>query len=106
MKMILISITVFGFLFSSESTVTYQVDGMMCAMNCPTKVNESLNDIDGIKSCKVDFETKTATVVYDDEKINSDKIAKIITKGIYYKVNDLNQKKDFGYFWKRLFGKS
>ena len=104
--MILISITVFGFLFSSESTVTYQVDGMMCAMNCPKKVNESLNDVDGIKSCKVDFETKTATVVYDDEKINSDKIAKIITKGTYYKVNDLNQKKDSGYFWKRLFGKS
>ena len=66
--MILISITVFGFLFSSESTVTYQVGGMMCAMNCPKRVNESLNDVDGIKSCKVDFETKTATVVYDDEK--------------------------------------
>ena len=106
MKIILVIFTAFGFLFSDESTVTYRVEGMMCAMNCPQKVNDSLNGVDGIKSCKVDFESKTATVIFDNEKINSDKIAKTIAKGTYYKVMDLNKKEKSGSFWNWLFGKS
>ena len=106
MKMILLALTTFGFLFSGESTATYRVEGMMCGVNCPQKVTNSLNGIDGIKSCKVDFESKTATVVFDDEKIDSDKIAKTISKGTYYKVMDLNKKEKSGSFWNWLFGKS
>ena len=106
MKIILILSISFGFLFSGESTATYRVDGMMCAMNCPQKVNDSLNGVDGIKSCKVDFESKTATVIFDNEKIDSEKIAKTIAKGTYYKVMDLNKKEKSGSFWDWLFGKS
>ena len=106
MKTILIALTVFGFLFSGESTATYRVEGMMCAINCPQKVNDSLNGVDGIKSCKVDFESKTATVVFDNEKIDSDKIAKTIARGTYYKVMDVNKKEKSQSFWDWLFGKS
>ena len=106
MKTILIALTTFGFLFSGESTATYRVEGMMCAMNCPQKVNDSLNGVDGIKSCKVDFESKTATIIFDDEKIESDKIAKIIARGTYYKVMDINKKEKSRSFWDWLFGKS
>ena len=106
MKTILIALTVFGFLFSGESTATYRVEGMMCAINCPQKVNDSLNGVDGIKSCKVDFESKTATVIFDDEKIDSDKIAKTIARGTYYKVMDVNKKEKSRSFWGWLFGKS
>ena len=106
MKTILIALTVFGFLFSGESTATYRVEGMMCAINCPPKVNDSLNGVDGIKSCKVDFESKTATVIFDKKKIDSDKIAKTIAKGTYYKVMDVNKKEKSRSFWGWLFGKS
>ena len=106
MKMILIALTAFGFLFSGESTATYRVEGMMCAMNCPQKVNDSLNGVDGIKSCKVDFTSKTAIVVFDDKKIDSDKIAKTISKGTYYKVMDLSKKEKSGSFWDWLFSKN
>ena len=106
MKMIILCVMVLGLLFSGESIATYRVDGMMCAMNCPLKVNESLNGLDGVKSCKVDFESKTATVVYDNEKIDADKIAKTIAKGTYFKVKDLNEKEEFSSFWNWLFGKS
>ena len=61
----------------------------MCSKSCVRKVNSSLNGVDGIKSCKVDFESKTTTVVFDDEKINSDKIAKTITDKTYYKVKEI-----------------
>ena len=104
--MILMTLITFGLLFSDESTAIYRVDGMMCATNCPQKVNDSLYGIDGIKSCKVDFASKTATIIFDDEKIDSDKIAKTISKGTYYKVMDLNQKEKSGFFWDWLFGKN
>ena len=42
MNTIFIACITVGFLFSGESTATYRVDGMMCAMNCPQKVNNSL----------------------------------------------------------------
>ena len=107
MKMILLTLTTtFGFLFSEESTATYRVEGMMCGVNCPQKVNNSLDGVEGIKSCSVDFSSKTATVVFDDEKIDSDKIAKTISKGTYYKVMDLNKKEKSKSFWDWLFGKS
>ena len=106
MTTILIALTTCGFLFSGESTATYRVEGMMCAINCPQKVNDSLNGVDGIKSCKVDFESKTATVIFDNEKIDSEKIAAAIAKGTYYKVMDLNKKEKSGSFWDRLFGKN
>ena len=106
MKIIVIGLITFGFLFSGESTAIYRVDGMMCAVNCPQKVNDSLNGVDGIKSCKVDFESKTATVVYDDEKIDADKIARTIAKGTYFKVKDLNEKEESSSFWNWLFWKS
>ena len=106
MKTIFIALSTLGFLFSGESTAVYQVDGMMCAVNCPRKVNDALNGVDGIKSCKVDFESKTAIVIFDDEIIDSDKIAKTITKGTYYKVNDIKKKEQSKSFWGWLLGKS
>ena len=106
MKTILMILTACGLLFSGESTATYRVEGMMCAMNCPQKVNDSLNGMDGIKSCNVDFESKTAIVIFDDEKIDSDKIAKTIAKGTHYKVMDVNKKEMSRSFWDWLFGKS
>ena len=106
MKTILIAFTTIGLLFSGESTVTYRVDGMMCAINCPQKVNDSLNGMDGIKSCNVDFDSKTTTVIFDNEKLNSDKIAKTISKGTYFKVNNLDKKEKSESFWSWLFRRS
>ena len=107
MKLIVLLLTCFGLLSAGESTATYRVDGMMCAVNCPMKVNQSLDGVEGIKFCKVDFESKTATVIFDDEKIGREKIAKTIAKGTYYKVMDLSKKEEkSSSFWNWLFGKS
>ncbi len=104
--MIILSVMVLGLLFSGESMANYRIDGMMCTINYPKKVNESLNELNGVISCKVDFESKTATIVYNDEKIDADKIASNITKGTNFKVKDLNKKEGPGSFWNWLFGKS
>ena len=95
-----------GLLIAGESTATYRVDGMMCAVNCPLKVNQSLDGVEGVKSCKVDFTSKTATVIFNDEKIGREKIAKTIASGTYYKVMDLSKKeKKSSSFWSWLFGR-
>ena len=93
MKTLFITLSTLGFLFSGEITATYSVDGMMCSKSCVQKVNNSLYGIDGIKSCKVDFESKTTTVVYNDEIIDSDKIGKTIAEKTYYKVKDITRRK-------------
>ena len=107
MKLTLFLVACFGFLTAGQSTATYRVDGMMCSVNCPMKVNQSLDGVEGIKSCKVDFDSKTATIIFDDEKIDREKIAKTIQKGTYYKVLDLSkQEEKSSSFWNWLFGKS
>ena len=100
MKIVILYIIIESFLFGAELTVSYQVDGMMCAMNCPGKVNEALKGIEGIKSCNVDYETKTATIIYNDEQITTDIIAKTISKATYYKVTEKSTS-----FWGKLFDK-
>ena len=94
-----------GILLAGESTATYKVEGMMCGVNCPKAVQKSIKHLDGVKTCMVDFNSKTAIITYDDEKIDSEKIATTISKYTYFKVTDKNKEKSWSLFgW--LFGKS
>lgn len=51
---------------AAEKSVTLAVDNMTCAM-CPVTVRKALEQVEGVQSAQVDFETKTATVSYDPE---------------------------------------
>ena len=93
-----------GILLAGESTATYKVEGMMCNKNCPMKVKQSLEGVDGIKVCQVDFESKLTTVTFDDEKISREKIATTIARDTYFKVTD-TEKKSWS-LWGWLFGKN
>ncbi len=64
-------------------------------------IKESLEGVDGVKMCKVDFESKTATVTFDNNKISREKIADTIAKETYYKVTDSKKKSwsIFGWFF-------
>ena len=104
MKQIIILLFCAGFLHAAETIATYKVEGMMCNMNCPMKVRQSLEGVEGVTKCVVDFESKTAAVTFDNEKISREKIANTITKSTYFKVTD-SEKKSWSLFgW--LFGKS
>ncbi len=77
----------------------------MCGVSCPKAIYKSLDGVEGIKSCKVDFDTKTAVIVYDDNKINSKKIASTIEKHTYFKVKNSSNKEKWSLF-KWFFKKS
>ena len=65
-------------------TTTFNIEGMSCQVNCASKIEKSLNNMDGIGTAKVDFETKTATVSYDSGKVTSEQLAKrVASNGAY-----------------------
>ena len=56
-----------GGALAGEKTVTLSVPGMYCA-SCPYIVKQSLAKVDGVGQVSASFETKTASVTYDDQK--------------------------------------
>ncbi len=59
---------------AEERTVVLNVEKMHCAL-CPVTVRKAIEKVDGVKDVNVDFERKTATVIYDDEATTVDSIA-------------------------------
>ena len=56
-----------GGALAGEKTVTLSVPGMYCSA-CPYIVKQSLAKVDGVGQVNASFETRTATVTYDDQK--------------------------------------
>lgn len=50
-------------------TVTFDVPSMTCA-SCPFIVKKTLQSVPGVTEATADFDTKTARVVFDKDKIN------------------------------------
>jgi mercuric ion binding protein len=50
---------------AAERTVTLAVENMTCAL-CPVTVRAAIEQVAGVKDVQVDFERKTAVVVFDD----------------------------------------
>lgn len=51
----------------TEQTVTFDVPGMTCAL-CPVTVRKAMEGVAGVKSVTVDFDARTATVVFNPAK--------------------------------------
>ena len=76
-------------LLAGDNTAKVKVTGMMCSYSCVSKVNAVINDIDGVKSCSVDFNKGEATVIYDDDKVGSKEIISVLTEKTDYKVTEM-----------------
>ncbi len=64
---------------ADEATATFTVEKMDCAM-CPLTVRKAMENVDGVIRAKVDYDTKTATVTYDDDETNLEEIANASTE--------------------------
>jgi mercuric ion binding protein len=53
---------------------TFNVEKMTCA-TCPITVRKAIQGVDGVKEVTVDYDSKTATVIYDSSITNSKLIA-------------------------------
>ena len=54
---------------AAEKTITLAVKNMYCAA-CPHTVKASLQAVPGVNAVIVSYEDKTATVTYDDSKVD------------------------------------
>ncbi|TPG39327.1 heavy-metal-associated domain-containing protein [Flavobacterium pectinovorum] len=70
-------------------TASFEIEGMTCAMGCAKTIEKELADLDGVEKATVDFDKKTATVVFDKTVQNQDNFTKVVQAtgdGKTYKV--------------------
>lgn len=67
---------------STERTDTFAIENMTCAL-CPITVKTAMEHVTGVKSVQVDFNAKTATVVYDPSVAAAEAIAAASTNAGY-----------------------
>lgn len=58
----------------AEQTVTFAVDNMTCAL-CPVTVKRAMEGVEGVHAVEIDFEARTATVVFDTGATSAEAIA-------------------------------
>ena len=67
---------------SAAQTQVFAIENMNCAL-CPITVKKAMEGVAGVTSVAVDFDAKTATVVFDRSVTNADAIAAASTNAGY-----------------------
>lgn len=57
--------------------INLKVSGMHCT-GCSNRLEKVLNNLDGVESANVDFESTIAHIVYDENVLNIEKIKEAI----------------------------
>jgi len=73
-KKMFILLIVFALVAAEPVTKSFNVKGMMCGYGCVTTINNSVNSLEGVENCNVDFESKLMTVTFENKLINESKI--------------------------------
>jgi mercuric ion binding protein len=60
---------------AAQKTVTLDVPGMSCAA-CPITVKKALGKVEGVEKAEVDYESRQATVTFDDAKTDAAKLTR------------------------------
>lgn len=69
---------------------SFDIEGMTCALGCAKLIEGKLAGLTGVKNVVVDFETKKATLEFDDAQQTEETITTTVEKianGIYTVVN-------------------
>lgn len=70
---------------------TFQVEGMTCEVGCASFIQKKLSDLPGVTQATVDFDSKTATVVYQQDQQTPEVLTQTVEKianGLY-QVSDM-----------------
>lgn len=73
------------------TNASFEIEGMKCAMGCAKVIEKNINQMDGVKEVKVDFESKTATVSFDEQLASPEKITEaVLSTSDTYSVTSWN----------------
>jgi len=61
------------------TTAEFVIEGMLSETGCAATIQKNIENLEGVKSADVNFDTKMARVEYDDEKLNFDDLAITVT---------------------------
>jgi len=66
------------------------IEGMTCAIGCAASIEKNLKKTSGVASATVDFESKTARVVYDAQLLTLESLSAVVkTTGETYSVSEI-----------------
>jgi Cu+-exporting ATPase len=71
----------------SSRTTQLQLEGMSCA-NCAATIEESVSDLDGIRSVSANYATDEGTVEYDPDTVTLGEIYAVISESGYEAVSE------------------
>lgn len=75
---------------TTEKKETYPIIGMHCA-SCKTLLEETVGELDGVSSVKVNFATEKMTVAYNASKVSLSHIQKAVASAGSYKLIDTSE---------------
>ena len=67
---------------TTQQQATFTIENMTCAL-CPVTVKKAMEGVAGVKSVAIDFDAKTATVIFDPTKATVATIAQASTNAGY-----------------------
>jgi mercuric ion binding protein len=67
---------------NQQQTVTLKLENITCAM-CTVTIKKALQKVEGVQKVTVDYDTKTAVVIFDSHKTNSAALFKATTDAGY-----------------------
>jgi len=83
-------------LLAEEAFAKVTIEGMTCAIGCAATIEKNLKKTQGIASAEVDFESKTAWVIYNAKQLNLENITTVVkTTGEAYSVTEIERLESF-----------
>jgi Cu+-exporting ATPase len=81
---------------ASYAKAEFTIEGMTCAMGCAKTIEKKMAKLEGVKSAKVDFDSRIAMVEYDEAKVTPTTLEEVVKKaGDTYSVTDMKTVDDF-----------
>jgi periplasmic mercuric ion binding protein len=67
---------------ATSQSVKLEIQNMTCPV-CPLTVKKALKMVGGVQQVEIDYEAKTATVIFDDAITTTEKLTEATTKAGY-----------------------
>ena len=102
MKNIIVFLSFIVLAFAHNVSKSFTVEGMHCDYGCVQKVKTVVASLDGVQSCDVDYRQKKMTVVYNNDKVNSENIIASLDQNTTFTTTEIKDVKKN--FWSRFKG--
>jgi periplasmic mercuric ion binding protein len=71
-------------------TATFKIEGMHCKLGCAASLQKKIFKMEGVKESVIDFDNKSATIVFDQNVMSTEKIVeKVMATDKTYVVSDI-----------------